>query len=239
MVIQSKHERVKVMCENCNVDAEYYKNLRLTHELSIDTYTVKTVNVNDWVTLKIQSHYGNTPVTVTDEEIRQIVNALQEVSELAPYKHHVTVAYPFANPNDAYGATWGDKPDRLILLNSTVFDPFNASTERRIGNFMDVYTDDPNMSLVRYTIFHEWGHATDPEKGGYPKDTNMRVKHLMAFNKSNFYNGFKFFTSLSGYAQNNGDAEANAECFAEFYLTRGKTNNFAAKWYAKENGWTV
>ena len=88
-------------------------------------------------------------------------------------------------------------------------------------------TGDRKVEQWRYGMIHEWGHVIDqvdhmvnwsPQVG--------RAQDLVE----------DYMDSLSGYGRSNA-VEGIAEAFTEWYLTRGQSENTAARAYAAEYGW--
>lgn len=81
----------------------------------------------------------------------------------------------------------------------------------------------------RYTITHEWGHATD--EGDF-----ANAPRNMIFGKisKQFPDGPP--NGLSGYGRTN-KWEAYAECFADWVTSGGKSTNPATQAYAQKYGW--
>ena len=73
-----------------------------------------------------------------------------------------------------------------------------------------------------YTLVHEYGHASDPVMG-------QPIEFILWAGTSK---------SLSQYGQTD-PAEAYAEAFAEWILSKGHTTNVAARQYARMLGWTA
>lgn len=71
-----------------------------------------------------------------------------------------------------------------------------------------------------YVLAHEWGHAIDHENA---------LDQMMAQFDDHVH-------GLSAYGESS-PREAYAEAFAEWYLTKGRTSNAAAKHYAQKFGW--
>lgn len=75
--------------------------------------------------------------------------------------------------------------------------------------------------IVRYTLFHEWGHVVDPMT-----ETGKDDQHYDPY----------FWPDMSVYG-NSGGGEAYAETFAEWHLTYGRTNNLSACAAARIHDW--
>lgn len=90
-------------------------------------------------------------------------------------------------------------------------------TKTSADGFMPAQDDNPRWL---YAMAHEWGHAVDDADG---------LEQMMAAFSDDSY-------ALSAYG-NASPREAYAEAFAEWYLTKGRTTNKAARYYAEKFEW--
>lgn len=183
------------------------------------------------------------------ETTERIANHLRILNEKVPYTEgNVDVYYPFilGNPRvgeiadgvtirtDDNGESEFNTHNRVMILGPSIL----YSTSMLLhGWHMPIY--DSYSDQLRYVITHEWAHVIDSREESV--ESNEKLMQYME-NSLDLHSPWSpFFTSLSGYGIEGGEAESYAEAFAEWFLTKLRTNretdNFAAKWYAKEYGW--
>lgn len=115
-------------------------------------------------------------------------------------------------------------PDGRIKLGECTVGELDMSLSTRLfGNemfpaneFMPAYV---HTNKLIYVLAHEWGHGSD-----------RRSKEVAKRQKRSCSAGFP--------PQCKEDSrELFAEAFAEWHLSRGRTDSDAAWWYAAQNGW--
>lgn len=131
----------------------------------------------------------------------------------------------FARPDDdVNGVTYGETVTgtaTLGLSDSLFPDHLHAgSFDTKPGHKMPSVAD---VTGLRYVLTHEWGHVVTPKQ---TEQAALRAAFEV-------YGEF-----LSGYGQTSA-AEAYAEAFAEWVLTRGQSSNAGVQGYAKRFGWKV
>ena len=130
-----------------------------------------------------------------------------------------------SNPNTVFGCAsrFGSTQTRSFMwLNSE----FDMSAPYAYSNGYKMLVDRATQQ-VTYTLTHEWGHVIEEGSVWNVAPANARVKTVIG------KEGTKF---LSGYGKTE-RAEAYAECFAQWTLTKGKTSNPLVIKMAKEFNW--
>lgn len=225
------------MCKTCNAE-EMRQKAKL--ESAIAHYS-RAYKVNNYLTLHILSHYEGKPFATTDEQLHELLSVLEEVSQLNPYNGgKVDVVYPYTLNDAAYATTWNQSADKYVTLTPMVFDKNAEDYERHapMPGFMPAYVNNSNISLLRYSLFHEWGHVTDPMLPDGDHLSDERFQHMQYLAFTRLLDSNLFAVTMSQYGMT-GDPEANAEAHAEYFLTRGKTTNYAAQVFAHENKWKI
>lgn len=125
-----------------------------------------------------------------------------------------------------------DSSDRMMILTE------HAYRLRKSGDnwHMPVYEND-KVDELEYVIVHEWGHVVDnrPITESYFDSLVDRMQSEGIIDEFGALMP-RFGRSLSRYGMD-GEAEGYAECFAEWAVSNGQTDNFAANWYAREYNW--
>lgn len=242
------------MCKNCDNIPETFEAFlaalqeRFPEQLlddreasaqrEIDSFkdkTIRSIPIADKVTLHIldETHSGR---------IRTIEKVLTQLQNNYPATGKVDVYYPTDTSalDNSYGqeeskaqaATTtmnngriGDGPDRVLQISNLSF------SDRRSydGWHMPAHN---NLQEGPAVIVHEWGHVIDNRPVDSVQKTLTNAGLMNAYGDVNP----DFIYSLSDYGKVN-EKESYAECFTEWAGTNGETDNFAAKWYAKEYNW--
>lgn len=203
--------------------------------------TIRTHHVTDNVTLNLTGD-------VNDRDVTTIIELLRKLDKIAPAPGKVEVFAPFGRPETDGSTTrvnkagwldmdWDTNLDRVLYLTKHAFIPqmadFLSKKNQGITDaFMPTGAHTPNLD---YTLVHEWGHVVDV-RAGMADTAELVEKRLSATTDALQY--LTFVSSLSQYGRT-AEPEAYAECFTEWFLSDAKTNNFAAKWYAKEYNWKM
>lgn len=240
------------MCKNCDNKPETFEEFlaalqkQLTEEddrmdsaqREIDSFkdkTIRSIPIADKVTLHIldETHSGR---------IHTIVKVLTELQNNYPATGKVDVYYPSdtSNLDNSYGQEGSkaqastttmnkgridDGPDRVLQISNLAF-----SDQRSYDGWHM-----PAHNLLQEgpaVIVHEWGHVIDNRSVDFVQKTLTNAGMMNAYGDVNP----EFIYSLSDYGKMN-EKESYAECFTEWVGTNGETDNFAAKWYAKEFKW--
>lgn len=172
----------------------------------------------------IQVRFYLDGANVDAKQRKAIVNMVDELQVKNP-KGKVTVIVGPKKKN-AYGWAYlgGDHiwlhPKTAITLEPNL---------KEAGKFkMPVLAENPQW---KYTLTHEWGHHIDDADpwNGQTINRKLSIKEL----KNRFPDAFR-----SEYAMEK-PAEFVAEMFAEWYLTKGTTDNPLVQAVAKEFGWKI
>lgn len=176
--------------------------------------------------------YRNGPIRVvidddvhaSDEAVRQhLLPTLDELMSIAPVprmKFRLTHRRNLANPDWAAQAMnkWGV---RQIWMDESAL----RFTAKKAGadHLMPAAAQDDDAPALRYLAYHEWGHLTEDPKFKVEHKEQLFLNQHMARFRSRYANVHY--------------REAYAEAWAEWHLTRGRTDNLWAKVYAIEMGW--
>lgn len=255
------------MCKNCNNDngfildleaalAEIKEQIRLssmTDEEFLQMHNDRLNAIRDSatqaiaVTDNVNLHIIR-PIPHVDQ--MNLTNWIRRMVEVAPPSGTVDIYVPYQSERSEDGATTRVDKNGVMTKDSILFGGGNRVMtlaeglffDRSIKTASDANKTDPNWSMpvghhvsnLYYTFVHEWGHVVD---GRSVDDNDMRLREMSTLNRL-MYTGKvdTFMQSLSTYAQSR-EPEAYAEAFAEWTISKGKTHNFAAKWYAREYGW--
>lgn len=203
---------------------------------------VKSVPIDSSVTVHFLPGYS--------EHGDSVIELVTELQRNYPAPGKVDVYFPTSSDADKVMTTrgmaesqaatsrWGNgKPelkglDRVITIGKIAFRPKKST----YGWHMPVYDNDL-VNEGSYVITHEWGHVVDnrPYSDEYADHLESRMKSGGLVDYSGRPTN-RMMLSMSDYAKNS-ENETFAECFVEWAVTNGKTDNFAAKWYAKEYVW--
>jgi hypothetical protein len=137
----------------------------------------------------------------------------------------VRPAETFARPDDREaGSTLGETltGSATLSLSDALF-PDHLGVGSFAGRRPGKMPSAADVTGLRYVLTHEWGHVVTPKETERPA---LRAAFEV-------YGEF-----LSEYGQTS-EAEAYAEAFAEWVLTRGTTSNAGVQGYAKRFGWKV
>lgn len=197
--------------------------------------TIRSIPIADEVTLHVldETHSGR---------IQTIVKVLTELQNNYPAPGKVDVYYPSdtSDLDNGYGVEDAkaqavttyikngridDGPDRVLQISNLAF------SDRRSyeGWHMPVHN---RLQEGPAVIVHEWGHVIDNRPDGKAQSTLVNAGLMNAYGVVSL----DLMYSLSDYGKLN-EKESYAECFTEWVGTNGETDNFAAKWYAKEYNW--
>jgi hypothetical protein len=179
--------------------------------------------------------YNNGPIKVmfysagtkVPQKLQQkLLKEIEELQITNPRKE-MTI-FVASNRGNAYGsALLGDA--KIWLRPDTVMS--DTPTGREAGHKMPAIT---TVAQRQYTLAHEWGHTLD-EGGSFTRTEsiqNATTKRLIEEYKEQF----KDKAFMSAYSGEN-TKEFYAEMFAEFYLTKGTTDNPLVQAMAKEFLW--
>lgn len=179
------------------------------------------------------------------EHVSTLVHTLTELQTNYPAPGKVEVFFPSMDlnwmNNDSSGdtqtqaatipATNGladfDGDDRVMLVSPMAF-PNRRSYS---GFHMPAFSKIAEGSAV---VVHEWGHVFDNRKMSNAQ-LMRQFQQAGIMNRSGTLNPL-FFFALSDYGRSS-ESEGFAEAFVEWAVTGGNTDNFAAKWYAREYNW--
>lgn len=212
---------------------------------------IKSYTITDNVRLHLT---GNIPQV----DVTNLINWFRRLNAVAPASGNVDIYAPYTPvdaPKNEYGDDLMDAATTKVDANGYItMQGTNADTPHRIIFFTPMMftrhgsapaskanPDDPNWSMpvanhvsnLYYTVVHEWAHVIDMRL----RDDRNQYKLLMRMQSQGLLNPYgPFSTSLSSYATSS-EVEAFAEAFAEWHISKGHTDNFAAKWYAREYGW--
>jgi hypothetical protein len=157
---------------------------------------------------------------------QKLLKEIEELQITNPRKE-MTI-FVASNRGNAYGsALLGDA--KIWLRPDTVMS--DTPTGREAGHKMPAIT---TVAQRQYTLAHEWGHTLD-EGGSFTRTEsiqNATTKRLIEEYKEQF----KDKAFMSAYSGEN-TKEFYAEMFAEFYLTKGTTDNPLVQAMAKEFLW--
>lgn len=211
------------------------------------TNVVRVVKVTDKVTLHVRDN-------AKDSHVKEMIDVLTELQNNYPAPGRVDVFFPV----DLTLLT-GDPslPAQAGTLNVTNFGtpsvpdfkPDRFGKDRTIVVDLATFTNPPSLpgwtmpasrttTAPAFVLTHEWGHVVDVMSDDYYVDNSETVINKFDANLNGTFNrlGYRVFNSMSKYGQSS-PAETYAEAFAEWAITGGETDNFAAKWYAKEFNW--
>ena len=125
-----------------------------------------------------------------------------------------------------------DGKDRTVFIDAGAF----GNNKSTYNWHMPVY-DNNLVKEGAYVTTHEWGHVLDnrPYNDEFAKQLESKMQNdgLVDFTGRPTN---QLVSSLSRYGMES-EKETYAECFTEWVVTNGKTDNFATKWYAKEYNW--
>lgn len=231
----TKLSRVEI--ENRLIDSYMAANPRYSRSEIIDFFQQGRVKKADLAMIKSGRVLKNGPIEVefysagakvTPAAEKKLLESIEELQKYMP-KDKMTFIVASERGN-AYGsAILGDA--KIWLKPSTVMDSKPLKSE--VGFKM------PSISAVPhrdYTLAHEWGHTVDIGGTFTRKEsiqnslTTMKIERLRKEFKDNP------LAFVSGYSNKN-TKEFYAEMFAEFFLTKGQTNNPLVLAMAKEFNW--
>lgn len=174
--------------------------------------------------IKVMFYSAGTKVPKDIQE--KFLKDIEELQITNP-RNEMTI-FVASNRGNAYGsALLGDakiwiKPDTVMT---------NTSNLGELNHKMPAIG---RVSQRRYTIAHEWGHTLD-EGGSFTKTEsiqNATTKKIIEDLKKEF-EGKAFMSQYSG----ENTKEFYAEMFAEFYLTKGTTDNPLVQAMAQKFNW--
>jgi len=156
----------------------------------------------------------DTPVDV----LVQLQQAIDLMLSLTVEQRTVTVVYGTTSEDD----------EQVLLGKANIGHPemwlspqiFNRDTWN-LSDGMPVYRTG-KVTALTYVLAHEWGHTRDFRKEGTARNQRRRCpcRQALLHKNSNHWEDY-------------------AEAFAEWYLSEGKTDNVAARWYAVQNRWRL
>ena len=165
----------------------------------------------------------------TEREIAAVVQTMKDLQAVAPVNVDITVGrnLPLVrNQNSLAYATSKFDPvtERFIRADIQYHLPRVRQIATKEGWLMPESAD-----TLRYTVAHEYGHAVEYTLPGYePKRRAHNRDWLKEMGEA--------ADDMSEYGRTS-NTEAFAEAFAEWFMSRGATNNRAAQWFANELGW--
>lgn len=163
---------------------------------------------------------------LTEAEHKDLLANVDEMQRLAPLdKLDLDVAAQHSFRQGVGGET--EVGTGNIRLNETIYTKYDR-TGLMFGTPGWVMPINERVSVSRYVLAHEWGHAVDTQTNN-PRGQKkfMRPDDLQAVG---------LVSGMSQYGQTH-TYEGYAEAFAEFALTGGKTSNLAVKIYADAYDW--
>lgn len=198
----------------------------------------RSIRIDDFVTLHILSNRAN------QNQVNLIANYLRTLSAKMPAPGNVDVYFPAKDiPGDG-GMTVrisSDKEsvvyegnDRAVFLSGSLFDGYDL--DMRHDFVMPAFWAIGGQQW-KYATTHEWGHVIDNRTRTNEKEL-AEIENRLALTAHADIEGSQFNTSLSLYGRSD-EPEAYAEAFAQWFIDKGNTNNFAANWYAKEYNWNM
>lgn len=259
---QNQNERVKVMCKNCDNETKALKDLLLSYlkenKPKSEEEEIREImdEVNETKAKVVKSVAIDSSVTVHflpgySKHGNSVIKMVTELQRHYPAPGKVDVYFPGAvglsgpqetargtEQSQASTSRWSngklsfDGEDRVLFLSELVF----LANQSSPGWHMPVY-DNGLVNEGEYVITHEWGHVNDVRS--YSKEHDQQLHNKMQSAGLLDFSGYMspaFGNALSQYAFSS-EPETYAESFTEWVVTNGTTNNFAARWYAKEYGW--
>jgi hypothetical protein len=178
-------------------------------------------------------------VDIDAGKLRAMAAQLEQLHTLHPARHTPIRLYIEAPARmqlggRAAGETLQGYPE--IHLNGLIFGPGHPP----LVDHMPISAD---VSKPRYALSHEWGHVsdptavfyrtTDPARESFAAPLAVNVDHTRLWRK-----GRTDRALMSGYGADD-PAEAYAEAFTEWDLTRGRTRNPLVAEYAATFGWAA
>lgn len=160
-------------------------------------------------------------LTATSERtVRELQTAIDLMLALTVEQRRVSVIYG--------GLTADETKSQIALGKANIGYPeiwlspqvFNKGAWE-LSDGMPVYKAG-KVTALTYVLAHEWGHTRDFRKESTARSQRRRCpcRQALAHKNSNHWEDY-------------------AEAFAEWHLTRGQTDNAAARWYAAENRWRL
>ena len=177
----------------------------------------------------IEVHFSSTGDKVSKAGKQAFIAGVEKLQIFNP-KEGMTVSVG-SNSSSKYGwATLGGK--NISVTPSTITNPLKGISEADSGYKMPALA---GSTKWEYTLAHEWGHSID-EGGGFTKtqsvqnvETTAKINNI----KSRFPDSF-----TSQYSGQN-SKEFYAEMFAEYYISKGATDNALVQEMAKEFKWSA
>lgn len=150
-------------------------------------------------------------VPTTSHKVARLAAAVQRLQVLAAEKRFMRI---FVQPlfRENLGENWPGSPE--LYLSPDVFAGRVKYTE-----YMPVFSR-PDISLLLYVLAHEWGHSTDRRSDKVAKQQRYACPGRGLVPKAW-----------------SDEHEDYAWAWTEWYLSKGRTNNAAARWYALHNEW--
>ena len=174
--------------------------------------------------IKVMFYSAGTKVSKVMQD--KLLKEVEELQITNPRKE-MTI-FVASNRGNAYGsALLGDA--KIWLRPDTVM--MDKPTFQEVGFKMPMITQ---VAQRQYTLAHEWGHTLD-EGGSFTRTESIQsatTKKIIEDFKKEF-EGKAFRSRYSG----ENTKEFYAEMFAEFYLTKGTTNNVLVQAMAKQFNW--
>ena len=231
----TKLSRIEI--ENRVIDSYMAANPRYSRSEIIDFIQQRRIKNADLALIQSGRILKNGPIEVqfysagakvTPAAEKKFLESIEELQTYMP-KEKMTIIVA-SERGTAYGkAIIGDA--KIWMKPSVVMD--NEALKSEVGFKM------PSISAVphrNYTLAHEWGHTVDVG-GTFTRTesiqnplTSMKIQRLKNEYKTN---PLAFTSRYSG----ENDKEFYAEMFAEFFLTKGQTNNPLVLAMAKEFNW--
>jgi hypothetical protein len=165
-----------------------------------------------------------------DASSNQIQTVLDTVDELQQVKPQPQVRVVI-RPKSEFGLGTSDAQIHPWKHEITLAAEMLHATEHN----QDVMPSAQGQSPVRYTLYHEWGHLTDPVSLGTRGVGPLHIDHAESQRQMQMWRE-PGPSGRSGYGGKL-PQEAYAEAWAEWHLTGGKTTNEWARRYADEFGW--
>lgn len=222
------------------------KSMFWTFETTIHDVKIVASFKSYWVENPTNKDTGTKYSSKVQKEIENVLSQINDLAEHAPLPKNTTVRVFFGNsalataptasgnpvPESAKGLhrsgwdTSENKMETQIYLRSAGF--FDKPDEKKFARYMPSYQSVDYEG--QYILAHEWGHARQMNINSI----NTGASSAMTIPLWNRVVDGKY--GLSEYGQNNSH-EGFAEAFADWFLSKGKSDNQATQTYAYDSQW--
>lgn len=180
----------------------------------------------------IRYEFGDAP----ESEKAVVRKAFEHIASIAPIYHDVTIRYPcelekqydiYSNKITGFVEARTNPDGNLIEVSPlTLNPPKDSESVPKDPNIVLMPTNE-QLPAIDFVAAHEWGHLVL-----FP----IRKQLITSLSRKQIVFDILFGDSMSSYGKTSPD-EALAEAFAEWHLSKGKTENHITQDIAKLAGW--